>query len=154
MRSDFLVWSTAREHLFRCHQCDPGRWLRWAGLGIVAPPFQLLGLARTTPSIHAAEYVLHVLLLAFLLGLWSAQQTLNIQQSHKHIRNLGLTELPLLYGVQARSTHNARCLQPRRNWPASSSVKDQKSPFPRLNSRLHIAVLAFLPADAFEDPMS
>ncbi|KAL6797308.1 hypothetical protein GGI42DRAFT_91631 [Trichoderma sp. SZMC 28013] len=50
----------------RCHQCHPGRWLRWAGLGIVAPPFQLL--ARTTPSIHAAEYVLHVLLLILLLG--------------------------------------------------------------------------------------
>lgn len=74
---------------------------------MVAPPFQLLGLARTTPSIHAAEYVLHVLLLAFLLGFWSAQQTLNIQQSHKHIRNLGLTELPRLYGLQAHTTHVA-----------------------------------------------
>ncbi|KAL7931948.1 hypothetical protein V8C35DRAFT_308952 [Trichoderma chlorosporum] len=34
----------------------PGCWLRRAGLGMVAPPFQ--SLARTTPSIHAAEYVL------------------------------------------------------------------------------------------------
>ncbi|KAL7908356.1 hypothetical protein GGI35DRAFT_59638 [Trichoderma velutinum] len=62
------LYGVPRGNNCRCHQCHPGRWLHWAGLGIVAPPFQLL--ARTTPSIHAAEYVLHILLLIFFSGFW------------------------------------------------------------------------------------